>query len=175
MHSRRTQSSAIALISALLLAAAAAGQTTEIPVTGLCNTGLTRADPLPQGCTTSTLVAPVNPETGGDSVDGNWQLATPYPSAPYNQKAPNPCLLTGFGPAWVDAAWPTWFNPDDGLSQYITPQAEGPVAAGGWYIYRTGVAIPPIASGGTHYVLTVSGQVLVDNSLVSIVLEDQQR
>lgn len=33
----------------------------------------------------SSLVTPVNPESGGPSVDGNWHLATPYPSAPYNQ------------------------------------------------------------------------------------------
>lgn len=63
-------------------------------------------------------------------MDGNWGLATPYPSVPYNQPAPNPCLLTRFGPAWVDAPWGSWFNPSDGLSQYITPEIEGPVAAG---------------------------------------------
>jgi hypothetical protein len=48
------------LASALLLSAAAAAQT-HIPATGLCNTGLTPASPLPTGCTTSTPVTPVNP------------------------------------------------------------------------------------------------------------------
>lgn len=154
----------------LLLALAAARA--QIPATGLCNTGLTKASPPPRGCTASTPVTPVNPVTGGDSVDGNWQLASPYPSAPYNEPSPNPCLLPEFGPAWVDAPWSGWFNPDDGLSQYITPYAEGPVAAGGWYIYRTAFPIPPIPSGGAYYVLTVAGQVLVDNHLVAIVAED---
>ena len=105
-------------------------------------------------------------------MDGNWQLATPYPSAPYNQEPPNPCLLPAFGPAWVDAPWPGWFNPDDGLSQYITPLAEGPVAAGGWYIYRTAVPVPRVTPGSTFYILTVAGQVLVDNDLAAIVIED---
>jgi hypothetical protein len=157
------------LASALLLSAAAAAQT-HIPATGLCNTGLTPASPLPTGCTTSTPVTPVNPESGGSSVDGNWQLATPYPSAPYNQQAPDPCKLTTFGPAWVDAPWPTWFNPDDGLSQWITPLAE--LAAGGWYIYRTALRIPPIRPRGAKYVLTVAGQALVDDDLAAIVIED---
>jgi hypothetical protein len=173
MPSLRIQSSTIALVLALLFAVAAAGQT-QIPVSWICNTGLTSASAFPKGCTTSTLVSPVNPISGGDSVDGNWQLASPYPSATYNEPAPNPCLLS-FGPAWVDAPWPGWFNPDDGLSQYITPQAEGPVAAGGWYVYRTGVAIPSIQSGDTYYILTIAGQVLVDNSLDAIVIEDPCR
>ncbi|MGA2740011.1 MAG: hypothetical protein ABSG65_21555 [Bryobacteraceae bacterium] len=124
---------------AMLLSLAAAAQTT-IPATGLCNTGLTPAAALPAGCTTSALVTPVNPESGGSSVDGNWQLASPYPSAPYNEQSPNPCTLTNFGPAWIDDPWPAWYNPNDGLSQWMTPLAEGPVAAGGWYIYRTGLS-----------------------------------
>ncbi|MGO4881245.1 MAG: hypothetical protein ACLP59_10525 [Bryobacteraceae bacterium] len=131
------------LVAALLLSSAAAAQIT-IPANGLCNTGLTPASPLPDGCTTSTLVTPVNPDTGGPSTDGNWQLATPYPSAPNSRQAPDPCALTSFGPAWVDAPWPTWLNPYDSISQWITPQTIGPETAGGWYIYRTAVPIPPI-------------------------------
>lgn len=153
----------------LLLSSLAVAQT--IPAAGLCNTGLARASPI-DGCATSALVTPVNPISGGTSVDGNWQLATPYPSAPYNEKSPDPCTLSAFGPAWVDVPWPGWFNPGDGLSQYITPEVEGPVAAGGWYIYRTGVPIPRIQAGATYYVLTVAGQVLVDNQLVAIIIED---
>lgn len=99
MSRLRVQMNMLAL--GLLLSTAAAAQT-QIAATGLCNTGLTPASPLPRGCTTSTPVTPVNPDTGGPSVDGNWQLAMPYPSAPYNQQAPDPCKLTTFGPAWVE-------------------------------------------------------------------------
>jgi len=159
------------LASALLLSTAAAAQT-HIPATGLCNTGLTPAGLLLRDCATTTLVTPLNPESGGPSVDGNWELATPYPSAPYNQPAPNPCSLTTFAPAWVDAPWPGWFNPDDGLSQWITPLVEGPVAAGGWYIYRTIFPIPPIVSGYDEYALTVTGQLLADNTAAAIVLSN---
>jgi hypothetical protein len=117
-------------------------------------------------------VTPVNPESGGSSVDGNWQLASPYPSALYNEESPNPCTLTNFGPAWIDAPWPAWYNPNDGLSQWNTPLAEGPVAAGGWYIYRTAFPIPPIETGETNYLLTVAGQLLVDDDEAAIFLED---
>jgi hypothetical protein len=44
--------------------------------------GLTPASSLFTGYTISTPVTPVNPESGGASVDGNWELATPYPSGP---------------------------------------------------------------------------------------------
>jgi hypothetical protein len=158
------------ILAALLMSAAAAAQT-HIPATGLCNTGLTPASPLPKGCITSALVTPVNPESGGPSVDGNWQLATPYPSAAYNVPPPNPCTLPAFGPAWVDAPWPGWFNPDDGLSQWITPEVEGPVAASGWYIYRTSLPVPPVGAGHSAYVLTVAGQLSVDNDSPIIAME----
>jgi hypothetical protein len=164
----KIQSKTSTLISALLLSSAAVAQT--IPATGLCNTGLTPANALPLGCTTSTLVTPVNPQSGGTSVDGNWQLATPYPSASYTHQAPNPCALTAFGPAWVDAPWFNWFNPNDGVSQWITPEVEEP-SAGGWYTYRTAFQIPTIASGST-YALRVSGQVMGDDSAVAIYIEN---
>jgi hypothetical protein len=167
MHNRKT----IELVcSALLLSSAAVAQT-SIPAAGLCNTGLTPASPLPTGCTTSTLVTPVNPQSGGTSVDGNWQLATPYPSASYTHQAPNPCSLTRFGPAWVDTTYSGWFNPNDGLSQWITPEVDEPSAAG-WFIYRTAFPIPPISSPSTYYVLTVTGQVMGDNATVAIYLEN---
>ena len=160
-HSKRM----LQVVAALLLLTTMAAAQTQIPATGLCNTGLTPASPLPTGCTTSTPVTPVNPETGGASVDGNWQLATPYPSPPDH----DPCLLPAFGPAWVDAPYPTWLNPDDGLSQYITPLAE--VAAEGWYVYRTTLPIP----SGAKYVLTVAGQTLVDDNLAAIVTRGPSR
>jgi hypothetical protein len=130
----------------LLLSSLGVAQT--IPATGLCNTGLTAASPLPTGCTTSTPVTPVNPQSGGPSVDGNWQLATPYPSAAWNQQAPDPCKLTTFGPAWVDAPAQGWFDPKDGLSQWITPQSDANTE-GGWYVYRTAFAIPQSTSTNT--------------------------
>jgi len=158
------------ILSVLLLSSAAVAQT-HIPATGLCNTGLTLASPLPTGCTTSTLVSPVNPESGGPSVDGNWQLATPYPSGDNDAQPPNPCTLHSFGPAWVDAPWVGWFNPDDGLSQWITPEVEGPVAANGWYVYRTSLPVPPIGASHSAYLLSVAGQLMVDNHVVGMVLE----
>lgn len=173
MLSLRTESKTILhALAAMLLFATLATAQTKIPATGLCNTGLTPASPLPKSCTTSTPVIPVNPESGGPSLDGNWQLATPYPSAAYNQPAPNPCLLPTFGPAWVDAPWPNWFNPDDGLSQWITPEVEGPVAAGGWYIYRTAFRVPPKLPNYSGYVLNVSGQGMVDDHSVAIAMEN---
>jgi hypothetical protein len=102
---------------------------------------------------------------------GNWQLATPYPSASYTHQAPNPCALTAFGPAWVDAPWFNWLNPNDGVSQWITPEVEEP-SAGGWYIYRTVFPIPPISPPSTYYILTVTGQVMGDNAAVAIYLEN---
>jgi hypothetical protein len=160
-----------ALAVMFLFATTVAAQT-HLPATGLCNTGLTPAFPLPDGCRATTLVTPINPESGGSSVDGNWKLATPYPSAPYNAPAPDPCTLAAFGPAWVDAPWPSWFNPSDGLSQWITPQIEGPVAAGGWYVYATTLPIPPNGDGVDKYLLTVTGQLLVDDNAVAIFLEN---
>lgn len=164
----RIQSKINILALVLLLSSAAVAQ---IPATGLCNTGLTPASPLPNGCTTSTLVTPVNPQSGGPNVDGNWGLATPYPSASGNQEAPDPCTLKTFGPAWVDAPAQGWFNPNDGLSQWITPQSDANTA-GGWYVYRTTLPIPPNAPGAAKYVLTVTGQLLADDELPAIFLEN---
>jgi hypothetical protein len=117
-------------------------------------------------------VTPVNPESGGSSVDGNWRLATPYPSAAYNQQAPNPCSPTTFGPAWVDTPESGWLNPSDGLSQWITPEADTPNTTGGWYIYRTALPIPHISSGFTKYILSVTGKLTVDDEVAAIFLEN---
>jgi hypothetical protein len=155
---------------ALLLSTAAVAQT-HIPATGLCNTGLTPASPLPTGCTTSTPVTPINPTTGGSSVDGNWQLATPYPSASYSSQTADPCKLTSFGPAWVDAPPSYWLNPDDGLSQWISPQNDG-YSMGGWFIYRTAFPVPPIKPGHDRYLLTVAGNVMGDDVVAAIFLRN---
>jgi hypothetical protein len=168
----RIHSKTCTLISALLLSSAAVAQT--IPATGLCNTGLTPASPLPTGCTTSTLVTHVNPESGGSSVDGNWQLATPYPSASYTEQAPDACRLETFGPAWIDAPFnpittpnpngTNWLNPpDDVSSQWITPLVIDPSPAGGWYVYRTQLRVPAATSGVKEYILTVSARALIDD------------
>jgi hypothetical protein len=105
-------------------------------------------------------------------VDGNWQLATPYPSAAYNQQAPSPCSQLTFGPAWVDTPTSGWFNPDDGLSQLISPKADGPNTTGGWYIYATTLPIPQVSTGYTKYVLTVTGKLMADDVAGPIFLEN---
>jgi len=153
---------------AVLISWTAFAQT--IPATGLCNTGLTAASPLPLGCTTSTPVTPANPISGGPSMDGNWQLATPYPSAAYDRQSPNPCTLRTFGPAWVDTPLSGWFNPNDGLSQWISPESDGPNTTGGWYIYRTAIPVP---SGSGNYVLTILGKLLSDDFVPAIYFENE--
>lgn len=157
------------LISALLMSFAAAAQT-AIPAAGLCNTGLTPAGPLPAGCAASTPVTPLNPQSGGPAVDGNWQLAAPYPSASWDQGAPDPCSLK-FGPAWVDSPALAWFDPGNGLSQWITPLSDANTT-GGWYVYRTIFPVPPIAPGSTKYILTVTGLLLADDEPSAIFLEN---
>jgi len=149
--------------------AASPGVRMSVPASGLCNTGLTPASPLPAGCSTSTPVTPVNPSSGGRSVDGNWQLATPYPS-PYNDVGPDPCSLT-FGPAWVDTPAPGWFNPSDGLSQWISPEVDAPNTVGGWYIYRTAFPVPA-ASGTAKYRLAVTGKFLADDVATAVLLSN---
>ena len=144
----------------------------QIPATDLCNTGLTPAGSPSTGCTTSSLVTPINPSSGGDSVDGNWQLATPYPSLSYTGESPDPCTLT-YGPAWVDAIDNEWFNPSDGKSQYISPFSDGPNTAGGWYIYRTALKIPPAAPNHAKYLLVIAGKILVDDYSPAIVFGDR--
>jgi len=42
---------------------------------------------------------PVKPDTASRRVDGNWQLANPRPSPPYDGQARDPCKPTTFGPA----------------------------------------------------------------------------
>jgi hypothetical protein len=145
----------------------------QIPATGLCNTGLTPASPPPEGCATSVPVSPLNPPTGGPSVDGNWKLASPYPSASYTRSAPNPCALASFGPAWVDQPTPVWLIPNDGLSQWISPMNRGNTL-GGWYVYATGFATPS-SSSVAKYRLTVVGGALADDAVPAIFLSNELR
>lgn len=160
----------LVVLGLTLLLSVAAVNAQRIPATGLCNTGLTPGGPLPLGCLGSTPVTPVNPDTGGPSVDGNWQLAAPYPSVTESQQGPNPCALTHFGPAWVDTPDPGWLNPNDGLSQWITPQVLSPTTAGGWYVYRTAFPAPPVQTGASKYILSVTGRVLADDLVPAIFL-----
>ena len=156
-----------------MCAGSAVAQQAGSPVgaTGLCNTGLTTQGPQPEGCLTSTPVSPVNPINGGPSVDGNWRLATPYPSSPYTSNPANPCtLVTDYGPAWVNEPWPTWLNPNDGLSQWIEPIGGG-YDAPGWYVYRTTFPVPPVDIGYLSIFLGVNGQVLSDNNDVAIFVQ----
>ena len=156
-------------IAVMLFATFANAQT--IPSTSLCNTGLTHKSLPPQGCTTTTLVTPINPIDGGPFVDGNWELAEPYPSVPATQGAPNPCLFdSAYAPVPANAPWPGWYNPDDQLSQWIEPLGGGATPAG-WYIYRTGFVVPA-APTGYQYIFHIPGQLMVDNSVPAIYLQD---
>jgi hypothetical protein len=143
-----------------------------VPATGLCNSGLTAKGLPPTGCLKSKPVTPLNPQTGGSSTDGNWELASPYPSAPFTQGAPDPCtFITSYGPAWVDVPNAGWFNPNDGLSQWISPP-NAVDAVPGWYIYRTGFPVPSPYTGYSNYLLEVSGQLTADDEAVAIYVED---
>ncbi len=162
--------SSVALLGLSFLFAVMMAPAQEIPAAGLCNTGLTPASSI-TGCTASTPVTPINPSGGGPSVDGNWQLAAPYPSASFNNQAPNPCSLSTFGPAWVDTPNYSWLNPHDGVSQWITPLAVLP-SVGGWFIYRTTTPAPAFSSGSGKYRLTVKGRLLADDSVAAIFIEN---
>ena len=60
----------------MLFASFANAQT--IAATSLCNTGPDTRESPPNGCSTSTLIYPINLINGGPIVDGNWELAVPY-------------------------------------------------------------------------------------------------
>jgi hypothetical protein len=143
-----------------------------VPNASLCNSGRTPKGLPPGGCLKTVLEAPLNPLTGGSTIDGNWELAAPYPSKPNTELAPDPCtLLTSWGPAWVDTPLVYWYNPNDGLSQWITPFNEE-YALPGWYVYRTGFTVPAAQVGYPGYLLEVTGQLMADNQAVSIYVLD---
>ncbi len=136
----------------LFFAAMAAAQ-----ITGLCNTGQTRA--TASGCT-GDLVAP-NPWGGGPNRDGNWALAKPYPSA-YGE---SPCEFRSFVPAWVDTTNPAWLpNSVSTASEWITPYDGEGSGAAGWYVYATKFPIPPVLPGGIVPTgLTINGRLSSDD------------
>ena len=158
----------------LLSGAFANGQTAPPPIlaTGFCSTGLTAKAAQPQGCLASKLVTPINPTNGGPIVDGNWELAEPFPSAPVTQPAPNPCLFTSsYRPVPVSDPEYYWYNPNDQLSQWIEPNG-GSSTPNGWYFYRTRFAVPSAYPGYASYELVLNGQFVADNQVVAIYLED---
>jgi len=69
----------------------------------------------------------------------------------------------------VDApGYSGWLNPEDGLSQWISPLNDS-YSPGGWYVYRTAFPIP---AGSSPYVLIVEGRVLADDYATAIFLEN---
>lgn len=137
----------------------------KIETLQLCNTGRTAKALPPDACLATELVSPINSEGGGPIVDGNWDIAVPYPYGSYNSAPPDPCIEDfGYLPVPVSAVSSTaWLNPDDGKSQWIEP-AGGPSNLPGWYVYVTAFAVPPAFDGSGDYSLNVSGKFLVDDS-----------
>ena len=146
-----------AFAALLLFATMAAAQ-----ITGLCNTGQTRA--TASGCT-GVLVTP-NPTDGGPDRDGNWALAEPYPS-PYGE---SPCEFRSFVPAWVDTPNPAWLpNSASTASEWIATYAGGASGTQGWYVYATQFPVPPVLPGGSVPTgLTINGQLASDNSTYAL-------
>jgi hypothetical protein len=144
----------------------------QIPAVSLCNTGLTPRLLPPASCSSSPLVFPINPPEGGPIVDGNWELATPYPSVPPTQHPPNPCFVTPeYTPVPVNSAIPDWFNPYDGVSQWIGPSGRN--VPPGWFIYRTSFWVPAAQPRSNGYTLRVAGQFMADDWVRFIVIRNQ--
>jgi hypothetical protein len=141
--------------------------TVNAQIRGLCNTGQTAEDAL--GCT-EVLVTP-NPKGGGPHVDGNWQIAYPYPS-PFEGFA-GPCELTQFEPAWVDTPFINWLPENAStLSEWITPYDGESPRKPGWYVYRTAFPVPPVLPGGAAPTsVKINGQLSSDNTMYAIYLE----
>ena len=131
-------------------------------ITGLCNTGQTRA--MASGCT-GVLVAP-NPSGGGPNRDGNWALAMPYPS-PYGE---SPCEFRSFVPAWVDTPNPAWLpNSASTASEWIAPFNGAASGTQGWYVYATQFPVPAVLPGGIVPTgLTINGHLVSDNATYGI-------
>lgn len=146
-------------VAILLLATVAAA---GIP--GLCNTGETAKTAT--GCT-GVLVTP-NPPGGGPNLDGNWGLASPYPST--FSSTQNPCSLTSFESAWVDTPNAAWLaNSASAASEWITPyDGENPLA-NGWYVYLTAFHVPAVLpSGSAPAGITINGRLASDNPTYQI-------
>jgi len=165
MSCLKTQSQTTALLSVMLLSVAGA-----LAQTPPCNTGL---QPPAGVCTNPDDPAALlnSPKTGlnsagGSTLDPNWQIAVPYPSAPSNRPhsrpVTDPCSLKKFEPAWVDLPDAAWLV-NDAVSDWITPQIES--SLGGYYIYRTSF------NPGSNVYMDYLGQETSDNETESIYLD----
>ncbi len=142
------------------------------PNRGPCNTGRTPTTGPMYACSATTLVSPINPQDGGSIVDGNWQIASPYPSAPVGSAVPNPCVLSSaYVGAPVNIPDYAWYNPHDGISQWIGPNGGGSTPAG-WYIYRTTFLVPDTYQGYSPSSVTITGQLLADNWVPVVFLQE---
>jgi hypothetical protein len=146
----------------------ASAQTTPIPITGLCNTGLTTASSQPVGCAQQYVGnsdKPLIPEDPAWMVTGNWpRLIPPLQTTKNSTILVRYRLLDRHG--WMQRR-PGWLNTNDGVSQWVTPLDV--VSPGGWYVYRTAFQIP--AGTGT-YLLTVEGRVLADDDAQAVFMEN---
>jgi hypothetical protein len=143
-----------------------------VPSTAFCSTGYTEKPDSRLGCLNTALVSPINPYRGGPIVDGNWLIATPYPTAAYTAPAPNPCsLVSRYTSVPVNEPWPNWYNPDDGLSQWISPLGGGTTPPG-WYVYASYFLVPSALDGYPNYELKMSGQFMADNQMAYIYVAD---
>ncbi len=144
----------------------------KIATTQLCNTGRTPKSAPPDACLSTTLVSPINPYVGGPIKDGNWKLATPYPSAPYTDNAPTPCSADfHYEPAPVNKPSTAWYNPADGKSQWISPDGGGTTPPG-WYIYATSFIVPGPYEGYENYGFKIIGQFMADDQVSYIYVSD---
>ncbi|WP_180541028.1 hypothetical protein [Nevskia soli] len=144
----------------------------DVPSTAFCNTGRTEKPVSLAGCLATELVSPINPVDGGAIVDGNWLLATPYPTATYTAPAPNPCsLVSRYTPVPINEPWNSWYNPDDGRSQWISPLGGGTTPPG-WYVYASYFLVPPALDGYPSYELNMTGQLMADDQMAYIYVAD---
>ncbi|MGO4882765.1 MAG: hypothetical protein ACLP59_18390 [Bryobacteraceae bacterium] len=166
-----TVASAILWMAAPLLSELAFAGSAAAQISGLCNTGETPASS--SGCT-GVLVTP-NPEGGGPSRDGNWQLAYPYPST--LSQTHGPCHLHSFAQAWVDTPNRTWMpNTASGESEWLTPHDGENNLPMGWYVYRTSFPVPStLPDGSVPTGLTINGRLTSDNATYGFYLESPAR
>jgi hypothetical protein len=156
-----------ALGAMLMFAAFGAAQ-----IVGLCNTGQTSA--TASGCT--GVLVPPNPNASGTPhLDGNWELAYPYPSTLLGDHSP--CLLQIFESATVNTLNPAWLpNSVSAASEWIMPVGGAYVLPAGWYVYRTKFPVPSVLpSGGVPTGVTINGQLASDNATFWIYLESPAR
>jgi hypothetical protein len=113
-------------------------------IAGLCNTGQTSATLT--GCT-GVLVPSAPNFFGTPNLDGNWEIAYPYPSSLADN---TPCLLSRFIEATVDTPNGSWLpNSVSSASESTMPDGGGGYMLPlGWYVYRTKFPIPSVLPGG---------------------------